>query len=124
MTPSDPNRSIHMFIFHNVRDAPAVASQPTVHPVSWRIVRTSAGFCHLVAVMQSGSVRMTSALQTADGPSHTVVTSSGRVYELDEGPAQNLQVVSMLIARARLELSDDCEDVSAQVWGQMMQSTQ
>jgi len=112
-----------MIIFYNMRDVPVVANEPTVRPVAWRIVRSSAGSSHLVAVVQSGSLRMTSALQKAVAASRTVVTASGRVYELDAGPAEDPQTIDMLMARARLELHDDCEDVSAQIWSQMLQST-
>ena len=113
-----------MIIFHNMRDAPVFANEPTVRPLAWRIVRTSAGPSHLVAVVQSGSLRMTSTLQTADVASRTVVTESGRVYELDAGPADDPQTVCMLMARARLELHDDFEDVSAEIWSQMRRLTQ
>jgi hypothetical protein len=113
-----------MIIFHNMRDVPVVASEPTVRPVAWRIVRSSAGSSHLVAVVQSGSLRMTSALQTANEASRTVVTASGRVYELDTGPADDPQTVGLLMARARLELRDGCEDVSDEVWNRMLKSIQ
>lgn len=113
-----------MIIFHNMRDVPVVENEPTVRPVAWRIVRSSAGASHLVAVVQGGSLRMTSALQAADVASRTVVTGSGRVYELDAGPADDPQTIVMLMARARLELHDDCEDVSVQIWKQMLRLTQ
>ena len=113
-----------MIIFHNMRDVPVVASEPTVRPAAWRVVRSSAGSWHLVAIVQSGSLRVTSALQTAECASRTVVTGSGRVYELDVGPANDPQTVGMLMARARLELHDGCEDISDEVWRQMLQSTQ
>ena len=113
-----------MIIFHDMRDVPVVANEPTVRPVAWRIVRSSAGATHLVAVVQSGSLRMTSALRNADVASRTVVTEAGRVYELDAGPADDLQTVDMLMARACLELHDSCEDVSAEIWSQMLQSAQ
>jgi hypothetical protein len=46
------------------------------------------------------------------------------VYELDAGPADDPQTVVMLMARARLELHDDCEDVSVQIWNQMLRLAQ
>jgi hypothetical protein len=67
---------------------------------------------------------MTSPLQNADVVSRTVITQSGRVYELDAGPADDPQTVVMLMARARLELHDDCEDVSVQIWNQMLRLAQ
>jgi hypothetical protein len=113
-----------MIIFHNMRDVPVLASEPTVRPLAWRIVRSSTGSSHLVAVVHSRSLRMTSPLQNADVVSRTVITQSGRVYELDAGPADDPQTVVMLMARARLELHDDCEDVSVQIWNQMLRLAQ
>ena len=113
-----------MTFFLNVREAPVVASEPRVRPVSWRIVRTPLGAQHLVAVVQSGSLRLTSPLKEMDRHSRTVVTESGRVYELDAAPADDLPTVASLMLRARLELHDGFEDISAEVWECMLASTQ
>ncbi len=67
---------------------------------------------------------MTSALRNADVDSCTVVTESGRVHKLDAGPADDPQTIDMLMARARFELHDSYQDVSAEIWSQMLKSTQ
>jgi hypothetical protein len=67
---------------------------------------------------------MTSALKTANLTSRTVITESGRVYELDAGPANDPQIIGVLMAWTRLELRDDCKDVGSEIWNQMLRSAQ
>jgi hypothetical protein len=113
-----------MTIFHNMREAPTVERESNVRPTAWRIVRTPVGACHLVAVLDSGSLRLTSALQVTHVAYRTAITQSGRTYQLDAGPARDPVSIAQLLARARLELGDDYEDVSDEVWNQMVRASQ
>jgi hypothetical protein len=106
-----------MLVFHNRRDAPSVTEQPTVVPAAWRIVRTQDGAAHLVAMVEGGSLRLTSALIRVDSASRTVTTASGRLYELGAVPAQDPGIISMLIARALLDFAGGVEDVTLELWG-------
>ena len=109
-----------MIVFHNMRSAPEVASEPNVRPGAWLIIRTEAGSNHLVAALQNGSLRLTSALMEIHVSARIAVTASGRVYELDEAPADDAETVSLLMARAQLDLQGSCEDVSVKVWSELL----
>lgn len=71
-------RSLGTIWFVNERNAPSVAEQPVVVLRSWRIIETSKGDRHIVAVLESGSLRITSPIKFVDLQSRTIITASRR----------------------------------------------
>lgn len=77
------------FQFLNHRQAPSVESQPSVKLGHWRILVRADGELHLVAQMDSGSLRVTSKLHCMEVSRGVVRTESGRSYQLCAPPEED-----------------------------------
>jgi len=109
-----------MLVLWNLRDAPSVDRQPRMAPLAWRVVEVASGDRHIVAELAPGVLRLTTAIRNVDSPSRTVTTVSGRVYELGAGPADDPATIEMLMVWASLAFPDGCEDVSTELWLQLL----
>ena len=105
-----------MTSFVNERDAPSVAEQSIVQTKSWRIVETVAGDRHLLVILDSGSLRVTSATTSFDAAPAVVTTSSGRKYALDGPPESRHSQLALLAANAQRVGLGDAVDVSDSIW--------
>ncbi|HEY4084125.1 MAG TPA: hypothetical protein VGM81_25830 [Burkholderiaceae bacterium] len=109
--------------FVNERNAPPVADRPVVRLRSWRIIETPPGNRHVVAVLDSGSLRVTSPIQSFDLVTCTVTTTSGRRYELSAPPeAASLPRQLMMASTLRPGLIG-AVDVSDAVWESLTSSS-
>jgi len=106
-----------LMIFMNERDAPPVSEQPKVSVMRWRVYACGAGERYLLAQLPSGTLRITSALAEVYTASKTVVTSSGRAYQLEEPPTADVDMVLKFEAYARMNGLTELVDDSEAVWG-------
>lgn len=104
------------FHFLNDRLAPSVASQPSVELRHWRILVRGNGDLHLVAQMDSGSLRVTSKLHCMEVSHGIVRTESGRSYQLCTPPEEDEQLRSLMELHALRNLMMISGDVSQAVW--------
>lgn len=111
-------------IFTNPRGAPAVIDQRLVVPISWRVVRTECGESHVLVVMPSGSLRVTSPILEVHAARRELVTSSGRRYQLDAPPVIYGLVCDTLGALAEWFGLGQVVDVSSEVWKQFLAAVQ
>ena len=103
--------------------APDVGLEPIAHPTAWRIIRAAAGAHHIVALTETGSLRLTSPIRSIYVGTRTVETESGRLYEIEDGPASDPAMVELLMVRPVLEIQGGYEDVSDEVWREMVSSS-
>jgi hypothetical protein len=103
-------------LFVSLRIAPDVDREPSVHPAAWRIIRAAAGAHHIVALTEAGSLRLTSPIRSINVVTRIAETESGRVYEIEDGPARDPETVELLMARPAFGLQGGYEDVSDAVW--------
>lgn len=106
-----------LIVFMNERDAPLVSEQPKVSLTRWRVYMAGDGTRHLLAQLPNGSLRITSALAEVYRSSRTVVTSSGRAYQLEEPPTADADLVLKLEAYALVNGLTELIDDSEAVWG-------
>lgn len=102
--------------FLNDRSAPDVMSEPSVELRHWRILERGDGALHLAAQMDSGSFRVTSALQCMEVSRGLVRTESGRSYHLCAPPEEDEQLRTLMQTNALRSLLVISEDVSNTVW--------
>jgi hypothetical protein len=107
-----------------VRDAPPVNDQPRVKPLAWRIVGTQEGMLLALVVTPEGSLRVTSPISEIRAATRTVVTASGRVYELEIPPALDEPMRGLLLALAARFGLGSAIDASASVWERFEAATQ
>jgi hypothetical protein len=112
-----------MLVVIRLRDAPTVDQQPKVRPAVWRVIRATTGACYVTALTENGSLRMTTAIQSIDVVNRTAETESGRTYDLGAGPADDAETLGLLMVRPRIELQGCFEDVSDQLWRDMLQAS-
>ncbi len=105
-----------MFKLINERDAPPVADQPTVAVKSWRVMQAVNGDRHLLTILESGPVRITSALCSFDPVRAELTTQSGRRYELVEPPETQPLQLALLHANAQRAGLLDAMDISDSIW--------
>lgn len=87
------------FEISNVRDAPSVDQQPLVQMQHWRVFLV-AGQRHLLGWVSEGiTTRMTSPICEVRLFARQLVTSSGRLYELDGPPTEDPDRLMVLAAR-------------------------
>jgi hypothetical protein len=104
------------FIFVNERDAPSVDEQPSVAVGCWRVIEAANGHQHLLAILESGAVRMTSPLAGIVKATGDLVTQSGRRYELLCPPETRHPQVTVLLANAARSGITCFTDVSDSLW--------
>jgi hypothetical protein len=107
-----------LFEFVNERDAPPVAVQPEVLVLSWRVFQLNNGDRHLFAILDSGSLRMTSALASFNVVRGMLTTKSGRHYKLCGPPEEGTVQLAMMHAYALRAGLLDPVDVSDELWAQ------
>lgn len=105
-----------MFVFLNERDAPPVEDQPTVAVNSWCVVQATNGDRHLVAILGSGSLRLTSALASFSPTQCELTTQSGRRYQLPGPPETRQPQLAILHANALRSGLHGAIDVSDEIW--------
>jgi len=110
-----------MFAFVNARDAPAVDDQPRVAVASWCVVLGASGDRHLLAFLESGSLRITSALASFCPVRFELTTQSGRRYELLGPPEKRQPQLAMMHAIAFDSGLLLAIDVSDEIWGSTAQ---
>ena len=110
-------------LFVRLRIAPDVDLEPIVHPSAWRIIRAAAGAHHIVALTEAGSLRLTSPIRFIYVGTRTAETESGRLYEIEDGPATDPSMVELLMVRPALEIQGGYVDVSDEVWREMVSSS-
>lgn len=113
-----PHRSetLMTFQFLNDRFAPCVESQPSVELRHWRVLIRGDGELHLVAQMNSGSLRVTSKLHCMEVSRGIVRTESGRSYELCAPPERDEQLRTLMELNALRNLTMISGDVSQAMW--------
>lgn len=105
-----------MFEFFNERLAPQVTDQPTVAVLSWRVMQAGNGDRHLLAFLESGSLRITSRLSGFCPVQCELTTKSGRRYHL-LGPPERQQPQLVLMDEYALRSGLlDAKDVSDELW--------
>lgn len=105
--------------FSNVRDAPSVDEQELVQIHHWRVCLV-AGERHLLGWISEGATtRMSSPIIELRLSARQVVTSSGRVYELDGHPTEDPDRLLFLAARL-IAIGQGPVDVSDQIWSEMI----
>jgi hypothetical protein len=93
-----------------------VAEEPTVWVDSWRITKTVSGDLHLHAILESGSLRITSSIVTFVPETATLTTQSGRRYELLGPPESRRLQLTMLNANAVRAGLAAAVDISDDLW--------
>lgn len=102
--------------FLNARPAPDVLVQPEVELRHWRILQRGTGALHIAARLDSGSLRVTSALLVMDLPQRIVKTTSGRSYRLCAPPEEDELLRALLVMNALRDLGALADDVSEAIW--------
>ena len=110
-----------MFVLVNERDAPPVTDQPTVAVSSWCVVQTANGDRHLLAFLETGSLRITSALATFDPQLAELTTRSGRRYQLLGPPEKRQPQLGLMRTRALDSGVLEPADVSDELWARVGQ---
>jgi len=111
-----------MLCFWNERDGPDVSAQPEVVPAEWLVLQCPQGDQYLMAILSNGAVRSTSAIAYVLREPPAVITGSGRMYRLTQGPAEDPEVRLKLLGNAmRIGLSD-FSDISEQLWTAIINS--
>jgi hypothetical protein len=105
-----------MFMFSNERDAPPVEEQPTVAVKCWRVMQAVNGDRHLLTILESGPVRITSALCSLDPVRSELTTQSGRRYELLGPPETQPVQLALLHANALRAGLPNAVDISDSIW--------
>ncbi len=105
-----------LFQFVNERYAPAVSAQPLVSVRHWRALEAAGGQIHLLIVLESSSLRITSSIAAVDLPSATLITQSGRRYQLLDAPEQRQAERAQLTAYAVSAGLANATDVSDALW--------
>ena len=105
-----------LFQFVNERDAPPVSVQPLVSIRYWRAFEAASGQKHLLIVLQSGSLRITSSIAAVDLLTSTLITQSGRRYQLLDAPEQRQTERAILAAYAVSAGLANATDVSDALW--------
>lgn len=108
------------------RPAPGVGAQPQVVLAHWRLFIGHGRRRYLAGVLSGQTtLRVTSAIVTADPLTRTWRTVSGRVYETPGPPAQDSALCALL---ASMVVTDDMNnpslDVSDAAWLEMRQALQ
>lgn len=104
--------------FNNFRDAPPVEDYPTAAIESWRIGEY-AGHKFLVGWLPGGqTIRWTSPIQQLDITARQITTYTGRVYQLNGPPVEDLQKTALIYGRLAVEGMSvtSLNDVTDQVW--------
>lgn len=104
------------FDFVNDRLAPSVESQLTVALRHWRILVRGNADLHLIAQLDSGSLRVTSKLQCVELAQGTATTESGRSYRLCAPPEKDEVLLGLMRRYALREIQSVTGDVSEEVW--------
>ena len=104
------------FIFINERDAPSVAEQPTLEVGCWRVIEAADGHRHLLAVLDSGVVRITSPLTGVSEETGALITRSGRRYVLVFPPETREPQISLLLENAACVGLTGFVDISESLW--------
>ncbi len=102
--------------FVNERDAPTVADQPRVEVASWRVVRAANGDWHLLAILASGSLRVTSRIVNFDPVARELTTESKRAYRLLNPPEDRQLQHELLRANASRVGLGEAADISSDLW--------
>lgn len=110
-----------MFMFVNERDAPPVTDQPSVAVSSWCVMQGANGDRHLLAFLQTGSLRITSALASFCPTRVELTTQSGRRYQLLEPPERRQPQLGLMHAHALGSGVLEPADVSDELWAQVGQ---
>lgn len=108
------------FVLANVRDAVPVDEQPHVKLTTWRMLRTSEGDFHIVAQLDCGACRITSAIEALNLAARIAITASGRAYEFCAPPAEIELAMLMLMTVAAHHGLGKSVDVSEHLWARMM----
>ena len=102
--------------FVNERDAPASADQPRVEVSSWRLVQAANGDKRLLAILEGGSLRVTSRIVNFDPVSVELITESNRRYRLMRPPEDRQVQHELLRANASRVGLGDATDISSDLW--------
>ena len=102
--------------FVNERDAPAAADQPRVEISSWRLVQAANGDRRLLAILEGGSLRVTSRIVNFDPVSVELITESNRRYRLMRPPEDRQVQHDLLRANASRVGLGDAADISSDLW--------
>jgi hypothetical protein len=105
-----------MIFFVNERDPPPVTEQPAVQVQSWRLFQAANGDRHLLAILDHGAVRTTSAIISFDPASAELTTQSGRKYQVLSPPEARQPQLTMLTANALRAGLVDALDLSDTLW--------
>jgi hypothetical protein len=105
-----------LLVFLNHRDAPSVGDQPEVVVLSWRVLQAANGDRHLLAIVATGSLRMTSALASFNAAQCTLTTQSGRRYKLCGPPEAGQVQLGLLHVYALRSGLAEAVDVSDELW--------
>ena len=103
-------------IFINERDAPLVSEQPIVAVNSWRVIEALNGDQHLLIILESGSLRTTSAISNFDRVATELTTRSGRRYVLLGPPEARRAKLDLLFANAVRVGIAAFIDISDELW--------
>ncbi|MFG6449104.1 hypothetical protein ACG0Z6_12770 [Roseateles sp. BYS180W] len=107
------------FVLANVRDPSPVEEQPHVPLKWWRMLRTPEGDFHILALLDCGSCRITSAIEGLNVRERSAITTSGRTYELGGPPVEQELVLLMLMTVAAHNGLGESVDVSEDMWTRM-----
>lgn len=107
------------FVLANVRDPAPVEEQPLVSLKWWRMLRTPEGDFHILALLDCGSCRITSAIEGLNVRTRSAITSSGRTYEFVVPPVDQELVLLMLMTVAAHHGLGESVDVSEDMWTRM-----
>lgn len=111
------------FLVSSQRFAPSVGEEPRVRLAVWRLLCVGEGELILAAVLPTGAVRTTSALDHFDPVTRQARTFSGRVYELLCGPTEDSfqhRRIAAALKQAGLQLASD---VSGEFWASVVAAT-
>ncbi len=105
-----------MFVFFNERQAPPVKNQPAVAVRSWCVMQAGNRDRHLLAVLESGSLRITSPLAGFCPVQCELTTESGRRYQLLGPPERQQPQLGLMHTNALRSGLLDATDVSDELW--------
>ena len=108
------------------RPAPGVGAQPWVALAHWRLFIGHGRRRYLAGVLSGqATLRVTSALVSADPLTRSWRTVSGRVYETPGPPAQDPALCALLASMvATDEMTNPPFDVSEAAWSNMRRALQ
>ena len=78
---------------------------------------------HVIAVLESGAIRVTSPVTSLNPQARSITTSSGRIYELQGAPEQDEVFLTVFAKRASNCGLAEGVDISSCIWEKMRSAT-